>query len=281
MTQRSSKIVKAVLLGTLLVLGACQTTNPSQKVTYPTAAMPGLGAPADIRSEIYRPQSEGPFPAVIVLHGCGGVDNHHHAWAKTLTSWGYVAAVVDSFGSRGHGNLCATPTPVVLPKDRISDIIGMAEYLNTQAYVQKGSLGLIGFSHGGWTIMKALQEQYHLKEYGIRGAVAYYPYCDPRADGNIALPLLILMGAEDRWTPADRCRQLETEKRLKRPELVEMVFYPNTWHSFDQAIPLRDVTVRGVGNVIGQHKIGYVAASAEDAERRTRAYFDRLFKRTN
>src|SRR5690606_37569885 len=121
-------------------------------------------------------------------------------------------------------------------------------------------------------------EGVYLKEYGIKGAVAYYPYCHPKDDAAVDLPLLILMGANDNWTPADRFRRLQTDKVLKKPELVEMVFYPETYHSFDQAIPLREVQVRGVGNVISTQKIGYNGPASEDAAKRTKAFFDKHLK---
>lgn len=260
----------------LLALSACKTT--AESVTYPTAAMPGLSSPTTISAAIYKPEKEGRYPAVMILHGCGGVSSHHHSWAQKLASWGYVAAVVDSFGSRGYGNLCSTPNPVIYPKDRISDIIGAAEYLNAQPYVREKHLAMIGFSHGGWTIMKAIQEGIYLKEYGVRGAVAYYPYCHPKDDAAVDVPLLILMGEKDAWTPADRCRQLRDDRVLKRPELVEMVFYPDTYHSFDEAGPMREITVRGVGNVISKQMVGYVAPVAEDAEMRTRRFLQKTFQ---
>ena len=47
-----------------------------------------------------RPQGSGPFPAVVVLHGCGGFHQDMIAWADRLRHWGYVALAVDSFGPR-------------------------------------------------------------------------------------------------------------------------------------------------------------------------------------
>lgn len=38
-----------------------------------------------------RPQGSGPFPAVVVLHGCGGFHQDMLAWADRLRRWGYVA----------------------------------------------------------------------------------------------------------------------------------------------------------------------------------------------
>ena len=36
------------------------------------------------KGNLYKPEGDGTFPAVVVLHGCAGVDYHHRAWAEHL-----------------------------------------------------------------------------------------------------------------------------------------------------------------------------------------------------
>jgi len=248
-----------------------------ENVSYPNAAVPGLTSSVKVYAGIYRPKGDGPFPAVIILHGCGGHDGHHQAWAERLVSWGYVGIVVDSFGSRGHGNICKK-TDVVTPQDRISDIIGTAEYLQTLPYIAKDRIGLLGFSHGGWTVMKAVQEDAYLKSFGIKGAVAYYPYCHPTRDTKIDMPLLVLIGNDDTATPPDLCRQLRDNKTLKSASTTEMVFYDGAYHSFDQLGRTIEIDIWAVGGGVKKSKIGYDKAAAEDSFRRTREFFDRILK---
>jgi dienelactone hydrolase len=50
---------------------------------------------------ILRPEGEGPFPAVVLLHGCSGVQESNHSWAELFRNQGYVAVIVDSLGPRG------------------------------------------------------------------------------------------------------------------------------------------------------------------------------------
>jgi dienelactone hydrolase len=59
---------------------------------------------------------------VIGLHGWGGHDAHHELWAERLMSRGSVAVIVDSFGSRGFGNI-RKETTAVTPEMRVSDIL--------------------------------------------------------------------------------------------------------------------------------------------------------------
>src|SRR6266511_194461 len=57
-------------------------------------------APQEISATLVRPAGEGPFPAVVQLHGCGGLQAQSYRWARWLADRGYVALVVDSFGPR-------------------------------------------------------------------------------------------------------------------------------------------------------------------------------------
>ena len=92
-----------------LLVAAAQAKDSAR---YPNVVLPGFTLePVTVRAEIYRPRGNGTFPAVIVLHGCGGPDTHHERWAERLVSWGYVAVVINSFSSRGFGNICKTTTP--------------------------------------------------------------------------------------------------------------------------------------------------------------------------
>ncbi|MHC2282227.1 dienelactone hydrolase [Bradyrhizobium diazoefficiens] len=123
---------------------------------------------------------------------------------------------------------------------RISDIYGTAEYLRKRPYVAKDQLGLLGFSHGAWTIMKAVQVKYQLKLFGVRGAVAYYPYCNPKLDDKINVPLLVLIGEDDDWTPAPLCRELQAA--LSKVTPVEMIFYPGADHAFDRSQGITEIS---------------------------------------
>ena len=65
-----------------------------------------MGETITLNGRLLRPpDGDGPFPAVVLLHGCDGmhnddpwVENHH-------LRWGYVLLEVDSFGPRGMTRL--------------------------------------------------------------------------------------------------------------------------------------------------------------------------------
>ena len=65
-------------------------------------------------------------------------------------------------------------------------------------------------------------------------AVAFYPGCRVPAKGywHSRLPLLILIGEADDWTPAEPCRAL-AERAQASGKPVSIVTYPGAYHDFD------------------------------------------------
>src|SRR5262245_32057076 len=80
-----------------------------------TAAVPAAAEDVEIpsgettlKAVLFRPAGPGPFPAVVGLHGCGGLVNRagtlgarYRDWAERLVGAGFVVLYPDSFGSRG------------------------------------------------------------------------------------------------------------------------------------------------------------------------------------
>jgi dienelactone hydrolase len=136
--------------------------------------------------------------------------------------------------------------------------------------VRADRIGVIGFSHGGRTVLSAVQGGSAPPP--SAAAVALYPGCDERVHFNIAVPTLILAGEKDDWTPVERCRAVV--RGLTRPELVSITVYPNAYHGFD-----RDsagvVMVRGSR---GDHRVERDPEAAPDAMAKTRAFFDQRLK---
>jgi dienelactone hydrolase len=247
----------AILLLLLPVGGAA-----AESVRFPSAAVANVPAGPEIPGWLYRPAGAGPFPAIVLAHTCAGVNDQTDMWGKRLAAWGYVVLAPDSFGPRGEKNVCARGN-LVTGNMRVADVAGALDYLNAQSFVRKGDIGLIGHSHGGWTTVRATQKNYGLAARGLKAAVAYYPSCNAAFDTHVDVPLLILIGDKDDWTPADSCRKLQAAG-FDRPELVDAVYYPNARHSFDYNVPDR--------SAFG-HRLGYDTAAAPDAEARTRAFF--------
>jgi dienelactone hydrolase len=76
----------------------------------------GDGRPAtELTAYLFKPNRPGPAPAVVVLHGCGGlISSLSHRimsrevdWAGKLTAQGYAVLMIDSFTPRSSGEECS------------------------------------------------------------------------------------------------------------------------------------------------------------------------------
>ena len=216
--------------------------------------------------QLYLPPGDGPFPAVLVMHSCSGITDNTRTWAGRLVSWGYAAVIVDSFGPRNQRSICESVD--LIPVDvRGLDAHNAAIYLRTLPNIQADRIGIVGFSHGGGsTLWAAIDERIPVDRGGrpFQAAVAYYPWCSA---GTIVLPfatdVLILIGKDDTWTPADRClKSVAARANQARPPAIKV--YPSAVHSFDLgSLPV--VTSSG-------HMVGGNAEAAADSFAMTQAF---------
>lgn len=217
-----------------------------------------------IRGLVSRPDGIGPFPAVIIAHGCFGIESNQQDWARRLNDWGYVTLVVDSFKPRAVETVCSDPE-AVSPKTRACDLLGAAAFLRNQNYVIPEKIGLIGFSHGGWAALYAAQEKFAEKaqQAPLQAVVAYYPWCPRFGMNEPHAPLLLLIGKADDWTPVARCRALRG-KDFERQ--LELIAFDNAYHGFD------DSSVTSPREFEG-HTMSFDSAAAAASIDRTRAFF--------
>lgn len=215
-----------------------------------------------------KPAGEGPFPALVILHGCAGVGKNHHLWMKRVNDWGYVGLIVDSFPPRNVSNKCASPNRGRGKyDDRVADAYGALLHLQSLSYVDPDRIALIGFSHGGGTALRVVSAATPARfaigpEVRFKAAVAYYPYCE--AFAPFYAPLLILAGAQDEWTPAQRCLSL-LEGSQADGERTAIEVYPDATHAFDYV---------GLDTTYQGHRLVYNPVAAEDSFQRVEAFFD-------
>ena len=56
-----------------------------------------------LRGLLVRPKGERPFPAVVLLPGCDGIQPFQRRWGDDLAAWGYVVLLADNHGSGPSG----------------------------------------------------------------------------------------------------------------------------------------------------------------------------------
>jgi dienelactone hydrolase len=208
-------------------------------VDIPTADLTLHGA-------LYRPDGDGPFPAIVALHDCGGLAHRPAAqsqlfgeWAKFLVAHGFVVLFPDSFGSRGIGSQCREANRKVhARRERVADANAARRWLQKQSYVNGERISLLGWSNGGSAALWAVRPTTAPNDGGadFRAAVALYPSCRRLRETawSARVPTLILAGGADDWTPAAVCQQMVTGAR-GRSARAEIIVYPGAYHDFDRA----------------------------------------------
>jgi dienelactone hydrolase len=173
----------------------------------------------------------------------------------------------------------------------VADAYDALDYLRSLPYVDGKRIGVMGGSHGGSSTLATIAihardsaERAEVKRHGFAAAIALYPGCTIGQPPLVAaygspVPLLILTGELDDWTPAAPCEQMvETAKRNGSP--AEIKVYPGVHHSFDSSSPLRFVAERNNANAPGG-KGATTAGNREawtDSIRRVEEFFARHLK---
>jgi dienelactone hydrolase len=181
-------------------------------------------------------------PVVIAMHGCGGLygssgalNARHAAAAELLNETGFAVLLPDSLTDRGLKTLCTTKFEdrALKQADRVQDVAAAVRWI--EANTQAKRILLLGWSHGGGVVLAATDSRRALPELArISKAIAFYPGCTAyaqRKDYTPRTPLLILIGADDDWTPAAPCQALDGAGQA--PRSVRTVVYPGAVHSFD------------------------------------------------
>ena len=277
--------------------------------TRSTFTFTSLDSKTEIPTTLIKPDGDGPFPAVVIVHDCSGLGPRSSGgparWADALVAWGYVVVIPDSFTPRGFADgVCLIPGGArgdTGPYTRAHDAYAALAALRALPYVDGRRIGLMGGSHGGSTTLATMlapaNERDPLadaKRQGFAAAVALYPGCGARygswsvtrADrtGPVTgysgvyrplAPLLILIGDKDDWTPAEPCsRMVEAGRSAGLP--LELVVYPGAYHGFDSNNPVRyDGRRNNPNSPSGRGATtGGDPAAWADAARRVRAFFE-------
>lgn len=197
-----------------------------------------MGPSIPLSGELEFPPGAGPFPAVILAHGCGGRGNADAGWATVLREWGYATLVVDSFGGRGLTQVC-TMQRALTPTQRLPDVYGALRALATHPRIDARRIALMGFSHGADVALRAATQWANDTYAGpgrpaFRAVLPFYAFCGivyPERD-RISVPLRLHHGALDDWLPPGPC--VRYVERLKASgQDASITVYAGARHSFD------------------------------------------------
>ncbi|MBV9014953.1 MAG: dienelactone hydrolase family protein [Alphaproteobacteria bacterium] len=215
---------------------------------------PGEAPTTTALGRLYLPQ--GPheprsIPAVILLHGSGGVlASRELTYAPQLARMGVAALVVDSFGARrDRGTEFIERVLNITETMMLADAYSGLGFLATRPEIDPRRVVLTGFSYGAMATMYALYAQIADKlsptlptgeRLRFAGHAAFYGPCIARFDDSrtTGAPLLMLLGGKDQITDQRRCAEVADDLR-RGGSPVETIVYPEAVHQWDGAFAPR------------------------------------------
>jgi dienelactone hydrolase len=202
------------------------------------------GRPVALAGELRvpRPGTE-KFPAVILIHGSGGIGAPYARWVDELNSAGIATFLVDSFSGRGIVN-------TITDQSQLDTLAMMVDAYRALALVAQhpridaGRIAVMGFSKGAVAAVYSSNERFR-KMYGpsnveFAAHIGMYTPCYTtyRDDDKVSSkPIRLFHGQADDWVPIQPCR--DYVERLRRAGAdVALTEYPGANHSYD-AIALK------------------------------------------
>jgi len=190
---------------------------------------------------------EAPVPAMVVLHGSGGITpGREMEYGELLADHGIAAFVVDYYEPRGVTRDTNYMLRVlsVTEFDAVADAYAALRLLATHPAIDGERIGVMGFSYGGMAARFAMDERVREvlapESRGFAAFVDYYGPCfqDLGTAAVNGAPLLTLRGTEDRSNDLEACRDREDELAALGVPLENHV-YPGAGHAWEAQIPRR------------------------------------------
>jgi dienelactone hydrolase len=197
------------------------------------------GRPTTIAGELRFPATtDGKLPAVVLVHGSGGLRGAHSRWADELNSIGVAAVVLDSFTGRGI-------TSTVNDQSQLDTLAMMVDayrvlgVLARDARIDSDRIAVMGFSKGAVAAVYSSNERFR-RMWAPRGVqfaahIGLYTPCGTtyRDDDKLTgKPLRLFRGVADDYVPIGPCR--EYVLRLQRAGVdVSLTEFAGAYHTYD------------------------------------------------
>jgi dienelactone hydrolase len=235
----------------------CQALTFAQPALAAQTTVPKTATTPELPAYVARPAGAAAHPGVLVLHGCEGYRPRYAAIADWLAAHGYVGVAIDSLTPAGVKNACSDPSG---SRREADDALATLAWMRAQPFVDGGKLAVLGYSMGAIAALDIADPFRPAAPVpGLVAAVAYYPACRRRTAANALVPIQILDGDADDWTPSAPCQTLASALGGGGAP-ISITTYPGATHAFNVDAP--DRTALG-------HKMHYDPSAAADAGAKT------------
>jgi dienelactone hydrolase len=181
------------------------------------------------------------LPAVILVHGSGGVGGNVDRWSSELNSIGLATFTMDAFTARGIQSTGANQA-LLGRLNMVFDSYRALGVLAAHPRIDPAKVVLMGFSRGGQATLYASLKRF-ARMHGPEGAsfAAFIPFYAPCfttyiGDEDVSdKPIRMFHGAADDYVPAAPCRSY-VERLRKAGKDVTLTEYPDAHHAFDNPV---------------------------------------------
>ncbi len=203
------------------------------------------GKPVSLGAELRLPRGgTARLPAVVLLHGSGGIGNSVVAWAQYFNEMGVASLVVDSFSARGIANTVADQAQL----GRLAMIVDAYRALDVLARhprIDPARVAVIGFSRGAQSALYASMRRFQ-RDYAPAGRefaayIAFYAPCGTRFGQDEEVsdhPIRLFHGTAHDYNPVAPCREYVQCLRAAKKD-VQLTEYAGAFHVFDEPALVR------------------------------------------
>lgn len=229
-SQRAWSVAVAIGLG-LSAATAAEASGPKTAVASSMVEFNGGAGP--IKGYLARPNGEGPFPAIVIIHEWWGLADWIKQNADRLAGLGYVALAVDLYGGKATNDPAEAHELMraLDESDAVADLKGGVAYLKELPFVaQDQKCGVIGWCMGGNYARLLAQAADAIGPTVIcYGSISAETAQVTKLQGK---PILGIFGQEDRGIPPAKVEQFRRALLDRSNAKVDIHLYKGAGHGF-------------------------------------------------
>ena len=73
---------KKIMISVMLIMSIATASGAAEIVKFKGINAPKSSEPLILTGKLSKPKGKAPYPAVVLLHGCNGINKYHEVWAK-------------------------------------------------------------------------------------------------------------------------------------------------------------------------------------------------------
>jgi carboxymethylenebutenolidase len=259
------KLLKRIFIGLLILLAALVIfLIGSVLVDYALGGdrlgrlantiVPGVNGEPDVLAYVAKPEGDGPFPTVIMIHEFFGLNESIIGKAEGLADEGYYVVAPDTFRGSTTAWIPRAIYQVISTKPEAvnADLDSVYAWLESQPEVADDRIAIAGFCYGGRTSLL-----YSLHNNSLAATVVFYgsPETDPEVLKNLPGPLLGIFGGADQSISVEDVNVFEAGLQVAGVQ-HEVTIYDGQPHAF--VTDIESIRAGGVQGEAWEQMLGFL-----------------------